>query len=130
MASIMRLSPLISAGLVVESAVEEEGTMVVHARSVAERRRCPLCGSFSGRVHSRYVRTIADLPRAGRTVRLRLKARRFLCEVTTCGRRIFAGRFEEGVLQNVAGGHHGSNVSFMISGWRWVAGRPPALPSD
>jgi len=95
---IMRLSSLIPAGLVVESAAEDDGMMVVSARSVAERRPCPLCGRFSGRVHSRYVRTIADLPCAGRKVRLRLTARRFICEATSCRRRIFAERFEDKVV--------------------------------
>lgn len=98
MTNIMRLSSLIPAGLVVESAAEEEGMMVVSPRSAAERRQCPLCCRFSGRVHSRYVRIIADLPCAGRKVRLRLTARRFLCEVTFCRRRIFAERFEDGVV--------------------------------
>lgn len=96
MANILRLSSLIPAGLVVESAAEDYGMMVVSARSAAERRPCPLCGRFSSRVHSRYVRTIADLPSAGRKVRLRLTARRFFCEATFCRRRIFAERFEEG----------------------------------
>ena len=77
MASILGISSLIPAGLVVESAAEEKGMMVVSARSTAKRRQCPLCGRFSGRVHSRYVRTIADLPCVGRKVRLRLSARRF-----------------------------------------------------
>lgn len=98
MANIMRLSSLIPAGLVVESAAEEEGNIVVAARSAADRRQCPLCGHFSGRVHSRYVRTIADLPCAGRKVRRRLTARRFVREATSCRRRIFAERFEEGVV--------------------------------
>lgn len=71
MANILRLSSLIPAGLVVESAAEDDGMMVIFARSAAERRQCPLCGGFSSRVHSRYVKTIADLPCAGRKVRLR-----------------------------------------------------------
>lgn len=72
--------------------------MVASARSAAERRRCPFFGRFSGRVHRRYVRTIADLPCASRKVRLRLSARRFVCEATSCRRRIFAERFEDGVV--------------------------------
>ena len=93
MANIMRLSPLIPAGLVVESAAEDDGMMVVLARSAAKRRACPLFGRFCGRVHSRYAGTVADLACAGRTVGLRLAARRFVCEATCCRRRIFAERF-------------------------------------
>ena len=98
MGNMMRLSSLIPAGLVVESAAEDDGIVVVSARSAAERRQCPLCDRFSGRVHSRYVRTIADLPCAGRKVRLRLTTRRFVCEAASCRRRIFAERFEDKVV--------------------------------
>src|SRR5680860_1077950 len=52
----------------------------------------------SSRVHSRYVRTVADLPCAARQVELRLVARRFVCEAPLCRRRIFAERFEDGVV--------------------------------
>ena len=98
MANVLRWSSVIPGALVVESVEEDEGVMVVSARSAAERRQCPRCGRSSGRVHSRYVRTIADLPCAGRKVRLRLTARRFVCEATFCQQRIFAERFEDHVV--------------------------------
>ncbi len=50
------------------------------------------------RVHSRYTRRPADLPVAGRPVRLELIARRFRCEAVLCGRRIFVERFDPNVL--------------------------------
>lgn len=98
MANILRWSPVVSGGLIVESADEEKRVMVVSERSAAERRQCPRCGRSSGRVHSRYVRIIADLPCAGKKVRLRLTARRFVCEATSCQQRIFSERFEENVV--------------------------------
>ncbi len=51
---------------------------------------CPSCRRRSRRVHSRYDRTIADLPWGGTTVRLRLRVRRFLCQVAACSQRTFA----------------------------------------
>ena len=54
---------------------------------------CPSCGSVSGRVHSRYVRTVDDLPMHGRQVRLRLTVRRFFCDNARCARRTFAEHF-------------------------------------
>nr|WP_260684091.1 transposase family protein [Rhizobium laguerreae] len=48
---------------------------------------------MSDRVHSRYVRLIADLPCAGTKVQLRLSASRFTCEMTYCRRRIFVEKF-------------------------------------
>ncbi len=56
---------------------------------------CPLCAEPSKRVHSRYVRTVADLPWAGIRVRLQITVRRFFCDNATCARRIFAERLGE-----------------------------------
>jgi hypothetical protein len=44
------------------STAEDEGVIVVSARAEVDRRACPLCGKSSNRIHSRYVRTVADLP--------------------------------------------------------------------
>jgi transposase len=98
MGSNLRLSSLIPAGLIVESVAAEEGVVFVLARSAVGRRACPLCCRLSGRIHSRYVRTVADLPCAGKKVELRLLARRFVCEAPFCRRRIFAERFEDGIV--------------------------------
>jgi len=55
---------------------------------------CPSCQSASFRVHSRYERTVSDLPVHGRRVRLQLKVRRFFCDQSTCEQQTFAERFE------------------------------------
>ena len=59
------------------------------------RRRvvaCPKCGHASTRVHSRYSRTLSDLPWHGLRVRLDVHVRRFFCDVPGCKRRIFTER--------------------------------------
>jgi zinc-finger of transposase IS204/IS1001/IS1096/IS1165 len=53
---------------------------------------CPLCSRRTGRVHSRYVRGVHDLPCCGTRVVLRLHARRFFCRNRACPRRIFRER--------------------------------------
>ena len=98
MASKLRLSSLIPAGLVVESIAESDEKITVMVRSAVQEKTCPLCGRYSRRVHSRYVRTITDLPCAGKKVELRLFARRFFCEASLCRRRIFAERFQRDVV--------------------------------
>lgn len=98
MTSRLCLSSLIPAGLVVERTAEEEGVIVVAARAAASERGCPLCGRLSRRVHSRYVRTVSDLPFAGKRVDLRLIVRRFVCEASLCRRRIFAERFNADIV--------------------------------
>jgi transposase len=60
--------------------------------ATARAARCPGCGGRSRRVHSRYARTVRDLPWADLPVRLRLHVRRFFCDAPACPRRIFTER--------------------------------------
>lgn len=78
-------------GWLVESVEVDEGVMVVSARSVADRWQCPRCGRSSGRVHSRYVVTIADLPCADTDTHMGLsQSVRLRLSVAADGRPIFA----------------------------------------
>ena len=93
-----RFSSLIPHGLVVESVMRGEDTIVVTAGTSACCARCPLCHASSQRVHSRYIRRVTDLPCAGRSVRLHIITRRFRCDEPSCHRRIFAERFGGDIL--------------------------------
>jgi transposase len=53
---------------------------------------CPLCQTPTGRFHSSYTRTLADLPWADVAVRLHLKVRKCFCPSNDCPRRIFTER--------------------------------------
>ncbi|MER6076484.1 transposase family protein, partial [Streptomyces sp. NPDC001817] len=64
-------------GVVIENAVVDGELVVVRARASAERAACPACRTVSGRVHSRYVRRLADTAVAGRPVLIELQVRRF-----------------------------------------------------
>ncbi len=77
-------------GVRVERIVEEEGVVAIEAAPTASGASCPNCGHASERVHSRYVRTMRDLPACGRPVRVRLRMRRFVCGAAGCPRRTFA----------------------------------------
>jgi len=79
-------------GLVVERIETEAAGLLMVARPVSKTATCPACGSASGRIHSRYERSLADLPSQGRAVRIRLQARRFRCVLPSCGQRIFTER--------------------------------------
>jgi transposase len=66
--------------------------------SVAVQRRsarCPLCHCRSRRVHSRYRRTLIDLPISGQRVILHVQVRRFRCPTASCPRQIFAERLPD-----------------------------------
>jgi transposase len=90
-----RLLPLIPAGLSVLQVLPEPDRVVIVTQPRATQARCPACGRWTGRVHSPYVRCLADLPWQGRRVEVRVRARRFRCAVEGCSRRIFAERLPE-----------------------------------
>jgi transposase len=56
---------------------------------------CPLCQQHSERVHSSYVRTVADVPCGGRHVILSLRVRKFVWPTPACARKIFTERLAE-----------------------------------
>lgn len=94
----LRSSELVPSGFVVEDARCDATGMVIAVRAVRTANACPECGTNSQRVHSRYRRRLADLPMAGRPVRLVLVARRFHCDAVLCGRHIFVERFAQDVV--------------------------------
>ncbi|MBA3947829.1 MAG: ISL3 family transposase [Herpetosiphonaceae bacterium] len=53
---------------------------------------CSACHQLATRVHSRYCRSIADLPWADIPVRFQLHVRKFFCANTACSQRIFTER--------------------------------------
>lgn len=53
---------------------------------------CPVCAVPAGRIHSRYTRTLADLPWAAYRVHLQLRVRKWFCVNPDCVRRIFTER--------------------------------------
>lgn len=94
----LRYETLIPPGFIVDQAGRDGAELRITVRNQARSGRCPSCGTQSGWVHSRYRRSLADLPMAGRPVRLLLLARRFRCGSVCCGRRIFTERFDPDVL--------------------------------
>jgi transposase len=80
----------------------DENAVTLIARASPRAARCPVCGKRSARVHSRYTRTLADLPWQGIPVTVRLHVRRFFCEEGTCDRAIFAERLSGVVVAHYA----------------------------
>ncbi|WP_371666483.1 ISL3 family transposase [Streptomyces sp. NBC_00289] len=77
-------------GVVIENVVPDGELVAVRARAVAERVVCPACGTLSSRVHSRYVRRLADSSVRGRPVLIELQVRRFRCGQRLCRQATFA----------------------------------------
>lgn len=97
MGQALRPSTLVPRGFIVDAAVSDGEATLITVRPASNMGVCPGCGTRSDRIHSRYPCRLADLPMAGKPVRLNVVARRFHCDALLCGRRIFAERFDEDV---------------------------------
>jgi DNA-binding transcriptional regulator YiaG len=75
------------------------GQLLMLLRAVRSDSACPDCGTFSGRVHSRYLRKLSDLAWEGLPVRVQLRPRRFFCVRPECSRTIFAERLASTVAR-------------------------------
>jgi transposase len=78
----------------VERVWVEYGVVRISARTRQLTVVCPDCGRGSARVHSRYVRTLADVAAGGRPVMIGLSVRRLFCDSSRCGRRTFVEQVE------------------------------------
>lgn len=59
---------------------------------------CPLCHQVAHRIHSRYERTLADLPWGEYQVCWQLQVRKFFCQNSECKRQIFTERLPDVVV--------------------------------
>ena len=72
-----------------------QSALTINLRARPATARCPLCSKRSKRVHSRYQRTLADLPWGEHAVTVLLNVRRLFCDNTRCKRNIFAERLPD-----------------------------------
>jgi transposase len=82
-------------GLCCDSVHWDGQRITVVVSSAAAQSACPCCGKVSERIHSRYLRRLADLPWQGAAVTVHWLSRRFFCDSTACRRRIFTERLPE-----------------------------------
>src|SRR5260370_1163426 len=80
------------AELHIAAVVRESDALSVTVRTTASTATCPSCQQICGRVQSRYIRHVDDLPCSGLAVHLQVQVRRFRCLNARCARRIFSER--------------------------------------
>jgi transposase len=95
MRTVVASHELLPKGLELESLIVETGCVSISVSPGAEGCFCPVCGRHSSRVHSRYLRTVSDLPWHGISVTLKVHTRRFVCDESSCERKIFCERLPE-----------------------------------
>lgn len=81
-----------SPGIRVDHIWRDTDALHLAASTTRQQARCPLGQRRSRWVHSRYERTLADLPWCGKRVLIHLRTRRFVCRVRWCRRKIFTER--------------------------------------
>jgi len=84
---------LLPADMHVEEIVIDKHRLMLVLSSTQLTATCPHCSQLSARVHSRYTRTLADLPCQERAVVLRVQVRRFFCLAAACAHQTFAEQF-------------------------------------
>ena len=89
---------LLPPGLIIEQVRVDDGGVVAIARSREIGAICQDCGVPSRQIHSRYARSLSDLPAHGRRVVVTLTVRRFRCKNDRCPKRIFAERFGDDIV--------------------------------
>jgi transposase len=77
-------------GLRIGGIWQAAGGVVLEARPAGAGAACRVCGTWSSRVHSGYVRRVQDGPLGGRPVLIRLAVRRFFCGNPACPLTTFA----------------------------------------
>ena len=75
--------------LLLEEIIREEQTLIVSVRSASITVACPRCTQPAMKVHSRYTRTLADVPCMDTAVVLRVQVRRFFCPNAACSSKTF-----------------------------------------
>jgi transposase len=73
----------------------EEHHITVNVSSTQTLVQCPVCGNPTTRIHSRYERTLADLPCVNYSLTLVMQVCKFFCDNANCIRRIFTERIPE-----------------------------------
>lgn len=85
-------------GLQVTESSKTEETLFITIDSTLPTAICPFCQQTSSKVHSRYSRSVLDLPNADLKVKLHLNVRRFFCHNPVCKRVTFAERLGQAIV--------------------------------
>lgn len=70
-----------------------EKTIYITCKIIKNESECPFCNHSSNVIHSKYIRTISDLPIQNNEVKLLLVTRKFFCSNPECNNKTFSERF-------------------------------------
>jgi transposase len=84
--------------LIVHQVMTDVEQIMIRADPPRLSAPCSVCHQRSHRIHSRYVRTLADLPSQGQAVTIALSVQWFRCDNTACTRIIFTERLADVIM--------------------------------
>ncbi len=67
--------------LTVKDVSRDEKDIYITCEMNTTQSKCPYCDEESDKIHSKYIRTINDLPIQNKGVKLILIARKFFCQI-------------------------------------------------
>ena len=79
---------------IVENMNYDDRCVEIILKSKLTSSNCHCCGQESNKKHSKYLRSLLDLPLIDKYTRLMLVTRRFYCHNSECTRKIFSEQFE------------------------------------
>lgn len=71
----------------------EESRIVFDVSSTKDKNQCPYCGTTSSKVHSVYIRSVADIPVQSYQTLLRIKTKKMFCTNPECTHKTFSESF-------------------------------------
>jgi transposase len=89
------LGRLVPEGLKLDLVSAAGRELILYAKTNDVPARCPECGTASSRLHSRYHRTVRDLPWRRVMIVLRVRSRKLFCDDPDCERTVFCERLPE-----------------------------------
>lgn len=92
--SIKDLITELDGNLVVDNVKKAENCIYINCHTQLSEHKCPYCGHSSSRVHSKYIRTITDLPIQNNKVKLILSVHKYFCENDKCNFTTFSESFD------------------------------------
>jgi len=72
----------------------QDERIYIYVKSILEEVVCPYCGQSSIWEHSRYSKSLQDLPIQGKKVTIVIDNRKFFCKNSGCGHKTFAEVFK------------------------------------
>lgn len=70
-----------------------DDTIYINVASNLITCKCPYCGQYSSKVHSKYKISFQDLPIQDKKVEIILNNKKYFCLNSECSRKTFAERF-------------------------------------